>query len=277
VTAGPIEAERNAALLRWYEAEARTLPWRATSDPYAILVSESMLQQTQAHRVEPFYREFMERFPDVASLAAAPFSEVARSWSGLGYNNRAYRLHQAAKMIAGAGWPDTVEQLENLPGVGAYTARAIAVFAFGRRDVAVDTNLKRVLSRWYGEALSGTALRRAALESLAEDAVSWNQAMMDLGATICRPRRPACDRCPVEPWCTGPEVYQPPSAQARFEGSVRQVRGALVRLLVDGAVDDPQLARAMSHFPSDLVAEAVEGLMDDGLVVETENGYALAD
>jgi A/G-specific adenine glycosylase len=277
VTASPVEAERNAALLLWYGAEGRSLPWRATSDPYAILVSETMLQQTQAGRVEPYYREFMARFPDVTSLATAPFAEVVRSWSGLGYNNRALRLHQAAKVIADRGWPDNVEQLENLPGVGGYTARALAVFAFGRRDAAVDTNLKRVLSRWYGEALSGTALHRAALTALADDAVSWNQAMMDLGATICRPRRPDCDRCPVEPWCTGPEVYQPPTAQARFEGSVREVRGALVRLLVDGAVDDPELTAAMGHLPTDLVAEALDGLMDDGLVVETEHGWELVD
>ncbi|MET0664092.1 MAG: A/G-specific adenine glycosylase [Acidimicrobiales bacterium] len=277
MTAGAVEAERNTALLRWYEAEARSFPWRATSDPYAILVSETMLQQTRADRVEPFYRGFMEHFPDVASLAAAPFAEVARAWSGLGYNTRALRLHQAAKVIAGRGWPDTVEQLEDLPGVGAYTARAVAVFAFGRRDVAVDTNLKRVLSRWYGEALSGTGLHRAALDALGDDAVSWNQAMMDLGATICRPRRPGCDRCPVEPWCTGPEVYQPPSAQGRFEGSVRQVRGALVRMLVDGVIDDAELDQTMGHLPTDLVAEALDGLMNDGLVVETEAGYELTD
>jgi A/G-specific adenine glycosylase len=277
VTAGTVEVERNAALLDWYHATSRAFPWRATADPYAILVSETMLQQTQAPRVVPFYERFVERFPDVGSLASAPFTEVARAWSGLGYNTRALRLHRAAKVIAETGWPGTVEELERLPGVGAYTARAVAVFAFGHHDVAVDTNLKRVLSRWYGETLSGAALHRVAVDALDGDALSWNQAMMDLGATICRPRHPGCDHCPVEPWCAGPEAYQPPVSQSRFAGSVRQVRGALVRLLVDGSADDTALEMAMRPFPFDLVAEALDGLIEDGLVVETKDGYTLVD
>ena len=274
---GTVEAERNEALLAWYQAESRSLPWRDTTDPYAVLVSETMLQQTQAARVVPHYERFLARFPDVDSLASSPFADVAASWSGLGYNTRALRLHQAARIIVERGWPDSVEGLEALPGVGGYTARAVAVFAFGRRDVTLDTNLKRVLSRWYGEALTGATLRRVAVTALDDDAVSWNQAVMDLGATICRPRRPGCEQCPVEPWCTGPDVYRPPVPQGRFAGSVRQVRGAIVRELIRGPRDDDGLALALRPFSLEQVLEALDGLIEDGMVDETDEGYSLTD
>ncbi|MBA2338303.1 MAG: A/G-specific adenine glycosylase [Acidimicrobiia bacterium] len=277
MTAGSVEAERNAALLGWYRANQRVLPWRATTDPYAVLVAETMLQQTQAARVVPYYQSFLARFPDVTALAAAPFAAVAAAWSGLGYNRRARWLHRAAQRIAAAGWPDTVAGLEALPGVGGYTARAVAVFAFGHRDVTPDTNLKRVLSRWYGEPLAGSTLRRVGLAALDEDAASWNQAVMDLGNAICRPYDPACDRCPVERWCTGPDVYQRPATQSPFPGSVRQVRGVIVRLLIGGPLDETAFAAATNRFPTDQVEEALDGLIEDGLVVETEDGFAIAD
>lgn len=272
-----VEAERNAALLGWYEANQRVLPWRTTTDPYAVLVAETMLQQTQASRVVPYYEAFLTRFPDVAALAAAPFAAVASAWSGLGYNRRARRLHLAAQQIAATGWPDTVGGLEALPGVGGYTARAVAVFAYGHHDVTPDTNLKRVLSRWYGEPLTGSTLHRVGLAALDEDAASWNQAVMDLGSAICRPYDPACDRCPVEAWCTGPDVYQRPATQSPFPGSVRQVRGIIVRLLIASPLHERALAAATSRLPTDHLEEALDGLIEDGLVVETEDGFAIAD
>jgi len=276
VTAGTVEEERNAALLEWYEANQRSFPWRATADPYAILVSETMLQQTQASRVVPHYEAFLARFPDVASLAAAPFTEVAAVWSGLGYNRRARWLHRAVKEIAASGWPDTVAGLEALPGVGDYTARAVAVFALGHHDVTPDTNLKRVLSRWYGEPLAGANLYRIARRVIADDPIAWNQAVMDLGATICR-RQAACDRCPVAAWCAGPDVYQRPAMQTRFNGSVRQVRGAIMRDLIRGPLDDAALAMAMGRFHPEQVDEALDGLIEDGLVVEMDHAFAIAD
>ena len=272
-----IEQDRNEALLAWYRAERRDLPWRATSDPYAILVSEIMLQQTQASRVVPFYQRFMGRFPTPEELAKAPLSDVLTLWSGLGYNNRAQRLQQAAAHVAERGWPRDVDGLEQLPGVGPYTARAVASIAFGVRVAAIDTNLRRVLSRWHGEALSGKTLEAAAAQDLGDDAAAWNQAVMDLGATRCRPRRPACSDCPVREWCAGPGIYQPPRSQGRFEGSMRQVCGAIIRALIRGPVGFAALVDRTAIEP-DLVAAALESLVVEGLVVERpDTSYALPD
>jgi A/G-specific adenine glycosylase len=272
-----IEHERNDALLHWYQAEHRDFPWRDTRDPYAILVSEVMLQQTQAARVVPFYERLLKRFPTAASLADATLAEVLSLWSGLGYNTRAQRLQQAAVQIAANGWPVDVAGLEELPGVGPYTARAVAAIAFDLPVAAVDTNLRRVLSRWHGEALTGRALDAAAALDLGHRPASWNQAMMDLGATLCRPRRPMCELCPVREWCAGPGVYEPPQSQSRFEGSARQVRGAIVRSLIRGPAGFAGLVDTTGIAP-ERVADALESLIDEGLVVERRDGsYALPD
>ena len=179
------------ALLRWYGREARDLPWRRTRDPWAILVSEVMLQQTQASRVVPYYERFLQRFPDPSSCAGAPAAEVLRSWSGLGYNRRALALHRAAAVIAAHGWP---QDLEDLPGVGSYTAAAVASFAFGAPGLAVDTNVRRVLAR--------TGLRVGA------PTPALNQALMELGATVCTARGPRCAACPLAEDCDGPEELE---------------------------------------------------------------------
>jgi A/G-specific adenine glycosylase len=273
-----IEEERSAALLDWYAARGRTLPWRESSDPYGILVSEVMLQQTQVDRVLPYFERFMERYPTVHALAGAAFIDVAASWSGLGYNRRARRLHDAAKMIARNGWPHDAAGLASLPGVGVYTAAAVAALAFGESVAAIDTNVRRVLSRWYGEPLTGSALVRIATANLGDaDPADWNQALMDLGATLCRPRTPECRHCPVSGWCAGPETYTPPRPQPRFEGSLRQVRGALVRTLVHGERDFEELVAATGFAP-DLIAHALDGLIDDGLVDQgTGETYRMAD
>jgi A/G-specific adenine glycosylase len=263
--------ERNEALLAWYADHRRDLPWRSTRDPYPILVAEVMSQQTQIIRVVAHWELFMVVFPTVEDLAAAPLASVLRAWSGLGYNTRAKWLHEAAQDIARSGWPATSEGLAALPGVGSYTARAVAAFAFGERVAAVDTNLRRVLGRWHGERLDGTALELAAADSLGDDASSWNQAVMDLGATLCKPRDPACSLCPVAAWCTGPDVYEPPRAQARFEGSKRQVRGAIVRSLARGATTFDDLVAAIGFSP-DQVDDAVALLVAEGLVDEAEDG-----
>lgn len=271
-----VEAERNHALLDWYAAHGRDLPWRRTSDPYAILLSEMMLQQTQVDRVTPFYQRFVEAWPTVDALAAAPLADVLAAWSGLGYNSRAKRLLDAARKIAEIGWPTTATGLAELPGVGPYTAAAVAAFSFGERAAAVDTNAKRVLSRWHGDILRGAALDAVAAGDIAEDAASWNQAVMDLGATVCTVRRPSCDVCPVSAWCAGPEIYEAPRQQSRFEGSLRQVRGALVRKLVTGTFDVDELADS-TGFAVTSVEAALDGLVGDGLVRATEEGFTLAE
>ena len=266
---------RGEALLAWYRSSARDLPWRSTTDPYPILVSEVMLQQTQVSRVLPAYERFLERFPTAEALASAPLSAVIEAWRGLGYNTRARRLRDTAVIIANEGWPTTAADLQRLPGVGPYTAAAVAAFAFGEQVAAVDTNGRRVMSRWLGEPLSGSRLQQAAKAELADDAADWNQAVMDLGAAVCRPRRPACGDCPVAQWCADPTIYEPPPRQAPFAGSDREVRGSVLRVL-DAARwrDRARVARDTGH-PRARVDAAIASLAGDGLVEVGSRGIRL--
>lgn len=277
MTVEPFEEVRNAALLSWYAAQKRTLPWRDETDPYLILVSEVMLQQTQASRVIPFYDRFVARFPTVESLACAVLQDVLDAWTGLGYNTRALRLREAARIIHTNGWPTTPQTLADLPGVGPYTAAAVASFAFGAQVPAVDTNLRRVLSRWHGESLTGAVLTAAAETALGQPAGVWNQAMMDLGATVCVPRNPRCTTCPVEDWCSGPTAYAPPTAQGRFEGSARQLRGAIVRSLVRHPATIDDIVQETGFSPGQVEA-AINNLAAEGLIQRDVGGvYQIAE
>lgn len=257
--------DRVGALLAWYHHTARPFPWRSTRDPWALLVVETMSQQTQIGRVLPKWEAWMERYPTPADCAGASPEEVLELWVGLGYNRRAIRLRAASAMVAADGWPTTVEGLRRLPGVGPYTAAAVACQAFGVQVPTIDTNHRRILSRWEGVALSGDTLddtgRRLLPIGLAED---WNQALMDLGATVCLPR-PHCEDCPVASWCTDPTVYEPPRPQGRFEGSTRQVRGEVLKALLDGPADVRALAATTGHDPR-RVHEAVAAMGNEGLV-----------
>jgi A/G-specific adenine glycosylase len=200
-------------LASWYRRTCRDLPWRRTRDPYAIWVSETMLQQTRVETVLPYYERFLRELPDVASLAEAPEERVLALWSGLGYYRRARMLHAAAKKVAGehAGrMPDDPAALRRLDGVGAYTAGAVASIAFGRRAALVDGNVARVLARLFAveedvKSAAGAARVWAIAERLVgavqEPPGEWNQALMELGATVCVPRAPLCAVCPVAPWC----------------------------------------------------------------------------
>jgi A/G-specific adenine glycosylase len=275
IEASAVDEERNAALGAWFLEHDRRLPWRRERSPYRVLVSEAMLQQTQAARVIPYFERFIAAFPTVTDLAVAPLADVLRLWSGLGYNRRARRLHEAAKRIAADGWPTDVDGLMKLPGVGPYTAAALGSLGFGLQVPAVDTNLKRVLSRWHGESLSGRALQIAAEGAMGSDAATWNEAMMDLGAALCRPRKPRCEACPVADWCAGPDTYTPPPTQPRFEGSRRQVRGAVIRTLTRGEATVAELLRGVELRQRDL-----EGILDDleseGLIESSGPTYRLA-
>jgi len=240
-------------LTDWYDSVKRPLPWRATRDPYAILVSEVMLQQTQAARVVPFYERFLAAFADVDALAAAEPAEVLRLWSGLGYNRRALALQRAAAQVAAHGWP---EDLTTLPGVGPYTAAAVASFAFGARVAAVDTNWRRVAAR-HGSAPAPSP--------------AVNQAMMELGATVCTARRPRCAACPVAASCAaaadgGPSVA-PRTAWgtgARFEDTDRYLRGRTVAALVCGTALPAGAERVLP------------GLERDGLAARDREGRPVA-
>jgi A/G-specific adenine glycosylase len=208
------------AILAWYDERGRALPFRGATDPYAILVSEAMAQQTQAARAGEAWLRFMERFPTVAALSAATPADVLRAWQGLGYNRRALNLRRAAGQIVadhGGRVPADLRSLQALPGVGPYTARAVAAIAFGLPIGAVDTNVRRVLSRiTAGDAV---AIRPSELQAVADAAVppdraaDWTHAVMDIGATLCRPRRPDCDGCPARRWCQS-AAQAPASAHA---------------------------------------------------------------
>jgi A/G-specific adenine glycosylase len=223
-------------LVAWFAESGRDLPWRGTRDPYAILVSEVMLQQTQVERVIPRWRVWLERWPTPAALAAASPADVIRAWQGLGYNRRALNLHRAAAVIAEHGWPD---DLTELPGIGPYTSAAIRNQAFGESVLPVDTNVARIQER-TGHPFGPRSL----------------QALFDLGATVCLARVPRCGVCPLATGCPSRgRRYEPLRKQSRFEGSFRQRRAALLRLVADS----PRPLEALDH-------EAVESLLRDGLV-----------
>jgi A/G-specific adenine glycosylase len=224
------------ALLAWYRTRGRDLPWRRTKDPYAVLVSEVMLQQTQVERVLPRYAEWLRRWPTAESLAAAPLADAIRAWQGLGYNRRAVNLHRAAAHVAAHGWP---EDLTELPGVGRYTADAVARAAFGADVLPVDTNVRRVLERTGG---------RFGADS--------TDALMDLGASVCIARIPRCEECPLKQRCPSRgRRYEPLRKQGRYEGSFRQRRAETLRLVA---------ARPRSLAALD--GEVVAALARDGLV-----------
>ncbi|HEX2186677.1 MAG TPA: A/G-specific adenine glycosylase, partial [Chloroflexota bacterium] len=223
------------AILDWYRRGHRDLPWRRTRDPYAILVSEIMLQQTQVDRVIPKYHQFLERYPTLEALAAAPRAEVIRTWAPLGYNLRAVRLHeiarQAVERYAGR-LPDTVEGLLSLKGIGPYTAGAIACFAFGRAEAALDTNVRRVLGRIFAADVPRAAeddrpawqLARAVLPP--GEAYDWNQALMDLGATVCLSRLPRCLLCPAQASCSARRAWVPADGAAATVATAAMVAEA---------------------------------------------------
>lgn len=260
-------------ILRWYDTHARDLPWRRTRDPYAILVSEFMLQQTQVARVIPRYEAWLERWPDAPALAAATRADVLRAWVGLGYNRRAVRLHECAQVVARDGWPADAAGLRALPGVGPYTAAAVATFAFDEPVAAVDVNHERVVARATG--LTGARPREMAARAAdlvpPDRAAAWNQALMDLGATICRARSADCDVCPAAAACVSSGTVQIAPRRtggapaAKFEETDRYVRGRVVAALAGGAplpveVGEERLERALA------------GLERDGLIVR-EDGH----
>jgi A/G-specific adenine glycosylase len=229
-------------LLEWFREHGRDLPWRRTRDPYAILVSEVMAQQTQMERVLPRWLAWMERWPTVEALADASAAEVIREWQGLGYNRRAVSLHRAARQVAAHGWPD---DLTELPGIGRYTADAVSCFAFGRPVLPVDVNVRRVSER-TGHAFSPAAA----------------QALMDLGKSVCLARVPRCGVCPLSEECPSRgQRFEPRRRQGPFEGSFRQRRAETLRAVLAGSQRDD--------------AEAVASLARDGLVEVREGAVSL--
>jgi A/G-specific adenine glycosylase len=276
------------ALLSWAAEHGRDLPWRRTRDPWEVLVSELMLQQTQVPRVVPRWEAFLERFPDPAACAAAPAGDVVRAWEGLGYNRRALHLHRCATLVVerhGGELPDDLDALLALPGIGPYTARAVLVFAYERDIGLVDTNAGRFLAR----AGAGRALAPAQAQALADSLVppgdgwAWGQAVFDLGALVCVKRSPRCEVCPILASCAWARAGWPPpdpvggsagisAPQSTFLGSDRQGRGRLVDALRRGPVEPDALVSVMG-WPDAARAERVAAtLVADGLAVRTDDG-----
>ena len=278
--ASPID---QGALLAWGVPRLRDLPWRRTRDPWAVLVSEVMLQQTQVARVIPRWFAFLEAYPTAARCAEASLGDVLREWQGLGYPRRARNLHACAVAVhERGGFPDDLSGLLALPGIGPYTARAILTFAFERDIAVVDTNIARVYARALGRRLTPKEVQAAADAALVHgDAWAWNQSIMDLGAVLCRPRRARCDECPLAGSCAwrrdGGDDPAPGSAgvsgrQGRFDGSDRQARGRLMDALTRGVVPIEGVAAVMGRDPhtahrlvADLRAEGLIELEDAAL------------
>ncbi len=296
----------------WFAETARKLPWREPDcSPWGILVSEVMLQQTPVVRVLPVWQDWLERWPTPAALAREPAGEAVRHWGRLGYPRRALRLHAAAAAIVsehGGQVPGTYTGLLDLPGVGSYTAAAVAAFAFGRREAVVDTNIRRVHARLMsGVALPAPSLSaaemRLAAELLPDDdgtSVRWNAAVMELGALVCTARAPKCAACPVQDSCAWLAAGEPPPSYTpkgqAWHGTDRQVRGALMAVL--RLADSPVPAEMFQQEPADLgfaadgigvplsalhrlncapeqLERALAGLLDDGLAELRQGGYRL--
>lgn len=279
------------AVLDWTTGTRRELPWRATRDPWRVLVSELMLQQTQVERVVPKYLDFVARFPDPTSCARSTVADVVAAWQGLGYNRRAVNLHRCACELVehhDGAVPDELDALLALPGVGPYTARAVLAFAFERDVAVVDTNVARVLARRAGRPLRAREVQELADAHVpAGEGWAWNQAMLDLGATVCRARRPACERCPVVEGCcwhaAGRSDPDPAvgsagvsGRQSTFAGSDRQGRGRLVDALRAGPVPLRDLA-AVAGWPDDeeRARRVAASLLADGLAVVDGDHLAL--
>jgi len=294
-------------LLAHYRRTARDLPWRRTHDPYEVLVSEVMLQQTQAARVTPAFDRFVRRFPTLEALAAAPLGAVLREWSGLGYNRRARDLHRIARASPN-GLPKTVAELDALPGIGAYTAGAIAAFAFGQRVPFADTNIRRVLGRVFlgrpGTNQEAIELDARAMPKRSSD--QWHHALMDLGATICKPRAPLCDACPLNADCRYARGHAGTAASllrgaaggplrrgarqreakgtaavrhqerrlrpAAYQDTDRRIRGAIVKALTQR---DLTIRALDKQIGDERVGRLTEALVADGLIERAGARYRL--
>lgn len=287
-------AQAYSALTQWYAQHARDLPWRKNDvTPWGVLVCEVMSQQTPVARVTPVWLAWMHRWPTPAALASASVAEILIAWDRLGYPRRALRLHECAQVLSteyGGELPDERARLLALPGIGPYTADALLAFAFHQRSVVLDTNIRRVLARWHGQALPAAHLTAAEREraaqfvpSYGQQAAQWNQAIMEFGALICTATSPQCGGCPIAELCGWKldgyplGASAPAPARQKFAGTQREARGKIMAVL--RAHPDTALARCELLSASGLTDErftpALRTLLNDGLARELDSGIAL--
>jgi A/G-specific adenine glycosylase len=284
----------HSKILSWYKKNGRDLLWRTTKNPYRILLSEVMAQQTQVNRVALFYPAWLKKFPTLSRLAGAAKADVLRQWSGLGYNNRALRLHELAKHLtenSRGRLPQTIEELQDLPGIGKYTAHAVACFAFGAAVAVVDVNVRRIFSRVFWNACSAADLKpEGEIWTLAEktlprkNAAEWNQALMDLGALVCTARNPQCGSCPVNSLCTSAfsnafsvKYSMEKKAEPSFKGIPRRIyRGRILKALYEKPLTSRQLGeRVVERFhPRDMkwMTRVLETMEKEALIAIQGSG-----
>jgi A/G-specific adenine glycosylase len=283
LVAGLPLVEVREAILGWYRRLGRTLVFRRTRDPYHVLVLETMAQQTQVSRAADHWTTFIDRFPTFDALATASPADVLAAWRGLGYNRRAILLLRTARIVVAeheGRLPSDIAALQRLPGIGPYTARAVAATAFGQPVGAVDTNVRRVLGRLVG---GSTPLDSGSIQELADvlvprdDPAHWTHALMDLGATTCLPRKPRCEACPLSAWCRFAREGNPASSAPRrrrgvapFDASARWLRGRIIDRLRDAAGDGDdgwvRFEAAIGKHPAGSIGPALAALAQDGLI-----------
>jgi len=258
-------------LLNWYKKNKRAFSWRKTTDPWQILLIETLSQQTQLERANEYFDKFLIKFPSPTSMANSSLKIILKMWSGLGYNNRAKRLYEASKIIEKKGFDQIYPNFEVLPGVGPYTKNAILSFAYGEKVLAIDTNIERIVQRYFGLNDTKDFFKENTKYFLHNvDSRDINQAFMDFGNSICKSSNPTCSICPVESYCNK-YFSNSKSTKEKFKGSNREVRGKIVKLLVNkGHINNQKLFEEIDE-ESNKIKKALEGLKKDNLIKFKKN------
>ena len=258
-------------LINWYKNNKRGFPWRNTSNPWKILLIEILSQQTQLDRADTYYKKFIKEFPSPKAMSNSSFEKVLKMWSGLGYNNRAKRLFEASKIIEKQGFDQIYPNFEVLPGVGPYTKNALLSFAYGEKVLAIDTNIERIIQRYFGLNNTKDFFKENSKYFLHNiDSRDINQAFMDFGSSICKSSNPTCNVCPIESYCSK-YFSNNKSSKEKFKGSNREVRGKIVKLLVNNSQITNQKLFEEIDEDSDKIKKALAGLKKDNLIKFKKN------
>jgi len=258
-------------LINWYKKNRRQFPWRETNDPWKILIIETLAQQTQLERANQYYEKFLTRFPTPRSMSNSSLKVILRMWSGLGYNNRAKRLYEASKILEEKGFDQIYPNFDVLPGVGPYTKNAILSFAYGKKVLAVDTNIERVIQRYFGLDDTKDFFRENSKYLLSKvDSRDLNQAFMDFGSSICNNLKPLCTICPIEKNCKK-YFSKNKNSNEKFKGSNREVRGKIIKLLIEKDSINSQKIIEEIDADSMIIQKALHGLKKDKLIKFKKN------
>jgi len=258
-------------LINWYKKNKRQFPWRETNDPWKILLIETLSQQTQLERANKYYEKFLVKFPSPKSMSISSLKIILKMWSGLGYNNRAIRLYETSKIIEKKGFNRIYPNFDMLPGVGPYTKNAILSFAYGEKVLAVDSNIERIIQRYFGLNDTKDFFKENSKYLLYKvNSRDINQAFMDFGSSICKSLNPLCNICPIEKKCQKYFVKNK-SSNEKFKGSIREIRGKIIKLLIENdSVDDQKLFEEI-YEDSEKVKKALRGLEKDNLIKFNKN------